>query len=320
MPQSSAPRRQHVNLSDDINEIHAGLSQQQKSISSKFFYDHAGSRLFDAICELPEYYPTRTELGIMHANVQEIANLIGPHASLIEFGSGSSLKTGVLLNHLQNLAAYVPVDISQDHLFLAAERIRENFPAIEVLPVVADFTQAFKLPTPKMMPVRNIVYFPGSTIGNFSKDAARELLAVMHHEAGEDGALVIGVDLQKDKSVLVRAYNDSRGVTAEFNLNILRRLNNEFNATFDVEQFSHRAIYNEDAERIEMYLDSRSDQSASVGGEQFYFAKGESILTEHSHKYTLDGFADLALAAGFKVQNVWMDRKRLFSVQYCVRI
>jgi len=296
------------------------LSQQQKSISSKFFYDHAGSRLFDAICELPEYYPTRTELGIMRANIQEIANLIGQHASLIEFGSGSSLKTGVLLNHLQNLAAYVPVDISQEHLLLAAERIRADFPAIEVLPVVADFTQAFKLPTPKMMPVRNIVYFPGSTIGNFSKDAARELLAVMHHEAGEDGALVIGVDLQKDKSVLVRAYNDSRGVTAEFNLNILRRLNNEFNATFDVEQFSHRAIYNEAADRIEMYLDSRSDQSASVGGEQFYFAKGESILTEHSHKYTLDGFADLALAAGFKVQNVWMDRKRLFSVQYCVRI
>ena len=320
MPQSSAPRRQQVNLSDDIYEIHAGLSQQQKSISSKFFYDHAGSRLFDAICELPEYYPTRTELEIMRANIEEIANLIGQHASLIEFGSGSSLKTGVLLNHLQNLAAYVPVDISQEHLLLAAERIRENFPAIEVLPVVADFTQAFRLPTPKTMPIRNIVYFPGSTIGNFSKDAANELMTVMHHEAGEDGALLIGVDLQKDQSVLVRAYNDSRGVTAEFNLNILRRLNNEFNATFDVEQFSHRAIYNEDAERIEMYLDSRSDQSASVGGEQFYFAKGESILTEHSHKYTLDGFADLALGAGFKVENVWMDRKRLFSVQYCVRI
>ncbi len=320
MPQSSAPRRQHVNLSDDINEIHAGLSQQQKSISSKFFYDHAGSRLFDTICELPEYYPTRTELGIMRANIQEIANLIGQHASLIEFGSGSSLKTKVLLEHVQNLAAYVPVDISQNHLLLAAERIRADFPAIEVLPVVADFTQAFRLPTPKTMPTRNIVYFPGSTIGNFSRDAARELLAVMHHEAGEDGALVIGVDLQKDKSVLVRAYNDSRGVTAEFNLNILRRLNNEFDATFDVEQFSHRAIYNEDAERIEMYLDSRSDQSASVGGEQFYFAKGESILTEHSHKYTLDGFADLALAAGFMVEKVWMDRKQLFSVQYCVRI
>jgi len=320
MPQSSAPRRQHVNLSDDINEIHAGLSQQQKSISSKFFYDHAGSRLFDAICELPEYYPTRTELGIMRANIQEIANLIGQHASLIEFGSGSSLKTKVLLEHVQNLAAYVPVDISQNHLLLAAERIRADFPAIEVLPVVADFTQTFRLPTPKTMPTRNIVYFPGSTIGNFSRDAARELLAVMHHEAGEDGALVIGVDLQKDKSVLVRAYNDSRGVTAEFNLNILRRLNNEFDATFDVEQFSHRAIYNEDAERIEMYLDSRSDQSASVGGEQFYFAKGESILTEHSHKYTLDGFADLALAAGFMVEKVWMDRKQLFSVQYCVRI
>ena len=320
MPQSSLQRRQTENLSDDLYDIQAGLSRRHKSISPKYFYDHTGSRLFDAICELPEYYLTLTELEIMRANIQEIAFLIGQQASLIEFGSGSSLKTKVLLEHLQDLAAYVPVDISQEHLLLAAERIGADFPAIEVLPVVADFTQPFSLPTPKTMPVKNIVYFPGSTIGNFSKDAANDLMTVMHHEAGENGALLIGVDLQKDKSTLVRAYNDSRGVTAEFNLNILRRLNREFDATFELEQFSHRAIYNEDAGRIEMYLDSRSDQKACVGDEQFFFAKGESILTELSHKYTLDGFADLALAAGFRVENVWMDRKRLFSVQYCVRI
>ena len=320
MPQSSALQRQTENLSDDLYEIRAGLSQQHKSISSKFFYDHAGSKLFDAICELPEYYLTRTELRIMRANIHELAVLIGKQVSLIEFGSGSSLKTKVLLDHLQDLAAYVPVDISQDHLVLAAERVRTDFPAVEVIPVVADFTQPFRLPTPKTMPIKNVVYFPGSTIGNFSNDGAHELMAVMHHEAGENGALLIGVDLQKDKSVLVHAYNDTRGVTAEFNLNILRRLNNDFDANFDLTQFSHRAIYNEDAGRIEMYLDSRADQVASVGGEQFCFAKGESILTEHSHKYTLDGFSELALAAGFSVEKIWMDPMQLFSVQYCVRI
>lgn len=319
MAQSPALQHQSKNLSDDLYEIHAGLSQQHKSIPSKFFYDHAGSKLFDAICELPEYYLTRTELGIMRANIHELAALIGKQASLIEFGSGSSLKTKVLLEHLQDLAAYVPVDISQDHLILAAERVRTDFPAVEVIPVVADFTQPFRLPTPKTMPIKNIVYFPGSTIGNFSNDGAHELMTVMHHEAGENGALLIGVDLQKDKLVLEQAYNDTRGVTAEFNLNLLRRLNNEFDATFDLAQFSHRAIYNQDAGRIEMYLDSRSDQIASVAGEQFHFAKGESIRTEYSHKYTLDGFSELALAAGFSVEKVWMDSKRLFSVQYFVR-
>ena len=304
MPQSSALKRQTENLSDDIYEIQAGLSRRHKSISPKYFYDHAGSKLFDAICELPEYYLTRAELEIMRENIQELAVLIGQQASLIEFGSGSSLKTRILLEHLQDLAAYVPVDISQEHLIQAARRVGADFPSIEVLPVVADFTQPFKLPTPRTMPIKNIVYFPGSTIGNFSKDAANDLMAVMHHEAGKDGALLIGVDLQKDKSTLLRAYNDSRGVTAEFNLNILRRLNHEFDATFDLKQFSHRAVYNEDAGRIEMFLDSRIDQMVSVGGEQFYFAKGESILTEHSHKYTLDGFEDLALAAGFRVEEV----------------
>jgi len=319
MQQAVTRQRETTTQSDDLREIHAGLSLQQKSISPKFFYDHAGSKLFDDICELPEYYLTHTELEIMRSNIPEMASLIGRQASLVEFGSGSSLKTRVLLEHLHELAAYVPVDISEDHLLLAAKRIRADFPAIEVLPVVADFTHAFRLPTPKTMPIRNIVYFPGSTIGNFPKDAARELMSVMHHEAGEDGALLIGVDLQKEISILLRAYNDSSGTTAEFNLNILRRLNNEFDGTFDLEQFSHRAIYNEDAGRIEMYLDSRTDQYPCVGGRQFFVAAGESILTEYSHKYTLEGFAELALAAGFTVERAWLDSRRLFSVQYCVR-
>lgn len=320
MSQTASQQNWTENLSDDLREIHTGLSQQHKSISSKFFYDQTGSKLFDAICDLPEYYLTRTELGIMQSNIQELAMLIGQQASLIEFGSGSSLKTKTLLKHLDNLAAYVPVDISKEQLFLAAEQIRGQFPFIEVLPVVADFTQPFKLPSPKIMPVRNIVYFPGSTIGNFTTEASRRLLDVMYQEAGEGGALLIGVDLQKDKAVLEHAYNDSHSVTAEFNLNILRRMNNEFHGTFDLEQFRHRAIYNEDAGRIEMYLDSQKNQTAFVGGEQIHFSKGESILTEHSHKYTLDGFAGLALTAGFRVEKVWTDPDRLFSVQYCVRI
>jgi dimethylhistidine N-methyltransferase len=305
---------------DDLAEIQAGLGLQQKSISPKYFYDDAGSKLFDAICELPEYYPTKTELGIMHDNIAELVALVGPQASLIEFGSGSSLKTRVLLECLQELAVYVPVDISQEHLLETAERIRADFPAIEVLPVVADFMKPFQLPSPQVMPLRNIIYFPGSTIGNFSNDAALELMKVMHHEAGEDGALLIGVDLQKDVGVLERAYNDSQGITAEFNLNVLWRLNREFDGTFDPDQFAHRAIYNEAAGRIEMYLDSLVDQSANVGGKDFQFVAGESILTEHSHKYTLEGFAGMALEAGFQVERVWMDAGGLFSLQYCLRV
>ena len=305
---------------DDLADIRAGLGQQQKSISPKYFYDDAGSKLFDAICELPEYYPTKTELGIMYENIAELATLVGPQASLIEFGSGSSLKTRVLLECLPELAVYVPVDISEEHLLQTAESIRADFPAVEVLPVVADFMRPFQLPSPQVMPLRNIIYFPGSTIGNFPKEAAHELMQVMHHEAGEDGALLIGVDLQKDVAVLERAYNDSQGITAEFNLNVLRRLNREFDGTFDLDRFAHRAIYNEAAGRIEMYLDSLVDQTASVGGKEFRFAEGESILTEHSHKYTLEGFAGMALEAGFRVERVWMDAGGLFSLQYCLRV
>ena len=199
---------------DALDELIDGLRQPEMMISPKYFYDEQGSQLFDEITRLPEYYPTETELGIMQDNIGDIASLVGRQASLIEFGSGSSLKTRILLEHLDELAAYVPVDISEDHLRQTAQRIRDEFPDLDVLPVVADFTQPFQLPSPRVMPVRNVVYFPGSTIGNFTNDAARELLGVMHGEAGAGGALLIGVDLQKDPDIIERAYNDSAGVTA----------------------------------------------------------------------------------------------------------
>ncbi|MDH3351804.1 MAG: L-histidine N(alpha)-methyltransferase, partial [Gammaproteobacteria bacterium] len=281
--------------------------------------DERGSRLFDQITRLPEYYPTETELRIMQANMPEIVSLIGRQASLIEFGSGSSRKTRELLDNLQEPAVYVPVDISQEHLLRSADKIRSEHPGLEVLPVVADFTHPFDLPNPTVMPRRNIVYFPGSTIGNFTHDAAHELLEVMYGEAGEDGALLIGVDLQKDPEIIERAYNDSAGVTAEFNLNMLHHLNREFGADFKVDAFSHSAEYNRQKGRVELRLVNSEEQEISIGDEDFTIERNEAILTEYSHKYTLEGFAAMAEAAGFTVAKVWTDADELFSVQYCVR-
>ena len=310
---------QQIVPDDELDELIDGLKQPEKMISPKYFYDERGSQLFEEITRLPEYYPTETELGIMRDNVGEIAELVGKQASLIEFGSGSSLKTRVLLENLDELAAYVPVDISEDHLLESAQQIREDFPKLDVLPVVADFTQPFQLPSPKIMPVRNIVYFPGSTIGNFTHDAAHELLQVMHEEAGAGGALLIGVDLQKDPAIIERAYNDSAGVTAEFNRNMLRHLNREFGADFDLGAFAHSAEYNEKKGRVEIRLVSEQDQEFTLGNESFSIDRDEAILTEYSHKYTLEGFAAMAEAAAFRVEKVWMDAERLFSVQYLVR-
>jgi L-histidine Nalpha-methyltransferase len=305
--------------SADRDEVLKGLRQHPKTLSPKFFYDERGSLLFEQITELPEYYLTRTELSIMRENIDQIVGVIGPQASLIEFGSGSSMKTRILLEHLDRPAAYVPVDISRDHLIAAAEALVADFPYIEVLPLAVDFTRPFDLPQPRVMPLRNIVYFPGSTIGNFMPSAAQALLEVMHEEAKEDGALLIGVDLKKDPAVLERAYNDSAGVTAEFNLNMLRRLNNELSANFDLQKFRHQAVYKESPGRIEMHLVSTAAQTITVAGEQFQFEKGESVRTECSHKYTLEEFAEMAERAGFSVERVWTDRERLFSVQYCLR-
>ena len=302
----------------DLDEIVAGLLAPQKKISPKYFYDEKGSELFHQICSLPEYYPTRTELDIMLEHVGEIADLIGPLASLIEFGSGSSYKTRVLLQNL-DLAAYVPVDISTDFLMKIAADIREDFPSLEVCPVAADFTQPFGLPSPQIMPLRNLVYFPGSTIGNFEHDAAQSLLDVMYQVAGENGALLIGVDLQKDTDVLEDAYNDSEGVTAAFNLNVLQHLNDRYGSDFELSAFQHRAFYNSGLGRIEMHLDSLRDQEVRINGATISFAAGESIHTENSHKYTLEGFAAMANTAGFEVSRVWQDEQRWFSVQYLTR-
>jgi dimethylhistidine N-methyltransferase len=311
--------QQNIVQAAELGELLDGLRQPEMTISPKYFYDERGSQLFEEITRLPEYYPTETELGIMRDNIDEIAELVGRQASLIEYGSGSSLKTRILLENLDELAAYVPVDISQDHLLESAQQIREEFPDLDVLPVVADFTQPFELPSPKVMPVRNIVYFPGSTIGNFTHDAAQELLRVMYGEAGAGGALLIGVDLQKDPAIIELAYNDSAGITAEFNRNMLHHLNREFGADFDPDAFAHRAEYNEDEGRVEIRLVSEQDQEFTLGRESFSIDKDEAILTEYSHKYTLEGFAALAEAAGFRVARVWMDAERLFSVQYLVR-
>ncbi len=305
--------------SEEVRSIIEGLSLPEKMISPKYFYDEAGSRLFDEITKLPEYYPTQTELGIMQQNIDDISALVGEQASLIEFGSGSSLKTHVLLQHLHSLAAYVPVDISEEHLLASASALRADYPHIEIIPVVADFTKPFDLPTPAVMPVKNIVYFPGSTIGNFEHEDAKALLEVMYTEAGDGGALLIGVDLQKDVGILERAYNDGAGVTAAFNRNMLTHINREYGSNFDVDAFRHDALYNVDEGRIELRLVAETAQTVTLGNTTIAIDAGEAILTEYSHKYTLDGFAALAASAGFTVERVWMDERKLFSVQYLVR-
>lgn len=304
-----------------VIEVLAGLRASPRVLSPKYFYDERGSQLFDQITRLPEYYPTRTEIGIMRANIEDIVRRIGRQASLIEFGSGSSTKTRILLDHLQDLAAYVPVDISREHLQATVRQLAEDYPHIEMLPVFADFTRPFDLPRPKVMPVKNIVYFPGSTIGNFGPSGALDLLRVMASEAKLGGALLIGVDLKKDTKILEAAYNDAQGVTAEFNLNMLRRLNREVAADFVPDNFRHKAVYNGDEGRIEMHLVSRIDQQFTVAGETFSMADGESIRTECSYKFTVEEFAILAAEAGFELDAVWTDDENLFSVQYlsCVR-
>lgn len=310
---------QNNTATDDLEEILAGLRKTRKAILPKFFYDERGSELFDQICDLPEYYLTRTELGIMRRSIKDMVRTIGPQASLIEFGSGASLKIRILLDNLEQLAAYVPVDISGDFLISAARRIQLDFPDVEVLPVSADFTHPFNLPDPKVKPIRNVVYFPGSTIGNFSPEAAEDLLRVMYQEAGENGALLIGIDRQKDTAILESAYNDSAGITAEFNLNILHRINRDFSGNFDTTKFRHRAIYNEEAGRIEMYLDSECAQVVTVASEDFRLGENDAILTEHSHKYTLEGFSAMVNAVGFRIENVWSDADEWFSILYCLR-
>ena len=306
-------------MADELAAIIEGLSQPQKTISPKYFYDETGSQLFEEITQLPEYYLTDVELDIMEKYIDQMTDLIGESASLIEFGAGSGMKTRMLLEHMHSPAAYVPVDISEEHLLESQRSIQEDFPDIEVLPVPADFLHPFDLPNPSTIPLRNVVYFPGSTIGNFERDDAIDLLGVMYEEAGEDGALLIGVDLQKDPDVIHAAYNDSAGVTARFNLNMLEHLNREFGMAFDVDAFEHRATYDPAAGRVVMELVSQRDQVIGANDTKIPIARNETITTEYSHKYTLEDFADMVATAGFTTEKVWTDPNDWFSVHYCTR-
>jgi len=294
----------------------SGLGQPRKTLPCKYFYDAEGSKLFDQICALREYYPTRTELGILRAHASEMARCLGPDVLLVEYGSGSSVKTRLLLDRLAQPVAYVPVDISREHLLETALTLRLDYPDLAVLPVCADFAAPFALPRPPRPAARRAVYFPGSTIGNFSEAAAVALLRGVARRVGAGGAFLVGVDLKKDPRELERAYDDARGVTAAFNLNLLARMNRELDADFDLRRFRHRAVWVEEASRVEMHLVSEVEQTVSVDGVPVRFARGESICTEHSHKYTLDGFARLAARAGLAVRRVWTDRRARFSVQY----
>ncbi len=300
-----------------LDDVVTGLSASQKWLSPMYFYDEAGSKLFDRICELPEYYLTRTELQIMGEHLPEMAGAIGPRALLIEPGSGSSLKTRRLLAALHDPAAYVPVEISREHLMNAVSSLRSEFPGIEILPVCADFTSDFDIPEPASGEVkRRLIYFPGSTIGNFPIDEAAELLATMRKKIDAGGGLLIGVDLRKDAVVLEKAYNDHEGVTGRFNLNLLHRINQELGADFDLERFRHRAVWNDENSRIEMHLVSDGEQSVTIGGQDFHFVDDEYILTEYSHKFTFSGFEKLAREGGWTVRQVWTDNREYFSVQY----
>jgi dimethylhistidine N-methyltransferase len=297
-------------------DVLAGLSAPAKTLPCKYLYDDRGSRLFDQICELPEYYPTRTELGILRRHVGDMAAALGDGCLVIEYGSGSGLKTPLLLERLRHPAGYVPVDISRDHLLASAATLARRFPQLQVSPVWADFTGDFEVPATRRVPRRKAVFFPGSTIGNFGPTCAIELMQGVARRCGRGGAFLVGVDRRKSKAILEPAYDDAAGVTAAFNKNLLVRINRELGADFDLDQFDHRAVFDEKHSRIEMYLVSRRRQVARLDGRKIRFAAGESICTEYSYKYTLDSFRELARAAGLSVRQVWTDEAGWFSVQY----
>jgi L-histidine Nalpha-methyltransferase len=299
--------------SDFARDLLAGLSARPKRLAPKYFYDGAGSQLFERITALPEYYPTRTELRILADHAADIARFVPDGAALVEFGSGSSTKVRLLLKKLPRLGAYVPVDISAEFLEEEAARLRQEFPSLAVMPIAADFTQPFALPHGlSRRPLSG--FFPGSTIGNFEPDAARDFLRLAGRILGPRATFVVGVDLAKDPRILEPAYDDAAGVTAQFNLNVLARANRELGANFDLAAFAHRAFYNAERSRIEMHLVSRTAQSVRVLGRSFVFAAGESIHTENSCKYTVEAFSALAGDAGWRSAAGFLDADALFSV------
>jgi dimethylhistidine N-methyltransferase len=293
-----------------LEDVLSGLGTSPKALSPKYFYDARGSRLFEAICELPEYYPTRTELALTRDCAGEIAAAAGEGSLLIEFGSGAGIKTGLLLRALRP-AAYVPVDIAMDALKESASRLAAEFPEIAVC---ADYMRPLAVPALAGMAAPRLIYFPGSTIGNLTPAEALVFLQRARKFAGRGGTMLVGVDLKKDPQRLHAAYNDAQGVTAEFNLNLLRRINRELAADFELDRFRHIAFYNAVAGRIEMHLESVCAQTVTVSGRSFAFAAGERLHTENSCKYSVSEFQRLAQSAGYRTEAVWVDAEELFSL------
>ncbi|MEC9471227.1 MAG: L-histidine N(alpha)-methyltransferase [Pseudomonadota bacterium] len=314
MTKHVSPENQTDENQSDVfrDDILSGLLKDQKAISSKWLYDDVGSHLFEAITELDAYYPTRTEISILAQNARKYRRLPGARGAMVELGSGSSRKTDLLLNAFPDLSVYMPIDISANHLKAAAERVRRAYPSLAVIPVAADFTQPFgQLPLLPELPV--LIFFPGSTIGNFEKTEAAALLSNIR-SAMPEASLVIGVDRPKDAKVLQEAYDDPAGITAAFNQNLLQRINRELDGDFDLAAFAHKAIWNEVESRIEMHLESLVQQQVSIAGETVAFAQGETIHTENSHKYSEEAFEGIASEGGWQITDVDSDENNWFSV------
>lgn len=295
-------------------DVLRGLSKEQKQLPAKYFYDAAGSQLFDQITELDEYYPTRAEMSILRSHAGEMAERCGPRCLLVEPGAGSLAKVRLLLEKLEDPAGYVPMDVSGEHLAAAADELAEDFPDLEMASMVADFTQPLRLPP---LPARRrVVFFPGSTLGNFERGEADALLGRMAGWVGAGGGLLLGVDLKKDRTKLLPAYDDAEGVTAAFNLNVLERINNELRGNFDLSAFRHLARYNAAKSRIEMHLVSVKAQQVQIGDALFEFAQGETIHTESSHKYDVDELGPRAAACGWRLDQSWTDEGRQFAMLF----
>ncbi len=290
-----------------------GLSDSPKWLSAKYFYDTMGSELFEQITRLPEYYPTRAEVKILHGHARDMSGYIPLSAALVEFGTGSTKKARILIDAAPQLAAYVPVDISAEFLNREAAAVRRDLPWLAVLPVVADFTRDFDLP-PQIRARPRVGFFPGSTIGNFEPDDAAEFLRQAGRILGAGASMIVGVDRIKDTAVLNAAYDDATGITAKFNLNVLARMNRELGGNFDLAAFRHRAFYNIENHRIEMHLESSKAQSVTVAGRTFDFRKGETIHTENSYKYTVESFRALAEKAGWRPMATWTDENDYFAI------
>lgn len=300
---------------DLLGDVLAGLSASPKRLPSKYFYDRRGSELFEEITRQPEYYLTRTELALIEDCASRVAAAVGPRTHVVEYGSGSGRKTRLLLDALEDPVAYTPVEISRSALVGSVQRLDEEFGPVQMLPVLGDFTQRIPLPEPAREARRVLVFFPGSTLGNLTDAEAVRLLRAMRETMGDNGAALIGIDLQKSTKLIEAAYNDAAGVTAAFTLNLLVRLNRELGADFDLDAFRHRAVYVPEAGRIETFIDSLRAQTVTVQGRTFEFAAGEAMQVEYSRKYTDDGFAALAARAGLAVVQGWNDPKDWFGLR-----